>query len=47
MLAAWRRQRACFHHDWTTGQSWIENRLIEMGSRKMFWCRECGRTWFT
>lgn len=43
----WRRRRECFHHDRLTGQSWIESELIEMGARKMFWCTECGRTWFT
>lgn len=43
----WRRRRECFHHDRLTGQSWIEDRLINMGSQKMFWCTECGRTWFT
>lgn len=45
--ARWRDRRACFHHDHRTGTSWIGERLIEMGSRKMFWCRKCQRTWFT
>lgn len=46
MFAAWRKRRNCFHHDHRSGVSWIESRLIDMGSRKMFWCTDCGRTWF-
>lgn len=40
------KRRRCFHHDWTTGESWIKTRLINMGMGKMFWCRKCTRTWF-
>lgn len=42
----WRRMHDCFHHDRTTGESWIEGQLIDCGRRKMFWCRECDRAWF-
>lgn len=42
-----RKRRNCFHHDHVTGKTWIESRLINMGTQKMFWCIECGRTWFT
>lgn len=45
--ARWLRMRACFHHDRSTGTSWLGEQLIDGGMRKMFWCRMCGRTWFT
>lgn len=49
-LAAWirrvRRQGACWHHDRTHGHSWIDSHLINAGMGKMFWCRNCDRTWF-
>lgn len=51
------RQRDCWHHALprraTAGdlggpaKSYIESQLIETGMRKMFWCGECGKTWFT
>lgn len=51
MIGRWwrrRRKRAhCFHHDHRGGDSWLNSRLIETGMAKMFWCRNCGRTWFT
>lgn len=48
-----RRQRYCLHHD-TGGNpanthpavSWIEQRLIDAGRRKMLWCRTCLKHWF-
>jgi hypothetical protein len=45
VLKTWRKRRACFHHNHRTGESWIKSMLIDMGSRKLFWCDECGRTW--
>lgn len=45
-LKAWRARRRCFHHDQATGTSWITGQLIDTGMRKMWRCRECGRTWF-
>lgn len=42
-----RKRRECFHHAPSTGFSWIESRLIDTGMRKMFWCTQCGQTWFT
>jgi hypothetical protein len=53
-----RRRKNCWHHDrphWTQGvaesRSYIREELIEMGSRKRFWCSRaaggCGQMWFT
>lgn len=42
---AWRRKADCFHHNHRTGESWIANRLIDLGRRKMFWCIKCNKTW--
>lgn len=47
---AWTRRvskRMCMHHNRRTGESWIDDMLIEAGMRKMLWCRVCQRTWFT
>jgi len=44
-LAAWRKRRACFHHDWHTDTSWIDDFLADGGRAKHFSCRECGRYW--
>ncbi len=42
-----RRQRArCWHHDRRTGQSWVDEQLINTGARKMMWCRRCSKTEF-
>lgn len=53
-IRRWREQRACFHHDkggnpanTRPAISWIAEQLIDFGGRKMFWCTQCGRTWFT
>lgn len=40
----WRKRRACFHHDWRSGESWIKSQIIDQG-RKLFWCHRCGRRW--
>lgn len=52
-LRRWRERRSCFHHDIAgnpansrPAESWIEQRLIDLGRRKMFWCTHCDRTWF-
>jgi hypothetical protein len=54
----WHRRRArCFHHEHggnpantRPAHSWIQQQLIDLGRRKMFWCDEaqggCGKTWF-
>lgn len=53
-----RKRKHCFHHDIggnpansRPATSWIQQRLIEFGTRKVFWCDEqqggCGRTWFS
>jgi hypothetical protein len=57
MITWWRRRRArrdCFHHDiggnpanTRPAVSWIKQQLIDMGKRKMFWCTQCGQSWFT
>jgi hypothetical protein len=41
----WRVRRSCFHHEPRTGESFIDSMLIEMGSRKLYWCRHCGKHW--
>lgn len=41
----WRKRRACFHHDWRTGESWIKDQLVNTGTAKHFWCTHCGRYW--
>jgi hypothetical protein len=43
----WQTRRNCFHHDRRTGTSWVDERLIETGMRKMFYCRTCRKIWFT
>jgi len=43
----WQDRRACFHHAHTTGTSWIESELVDLGRRKRFWCNRCGRVWLT
>lgn len=48
LIERYRRRRVrkfCFHHDMRTGSSFIDQRLIETGKAKMFWCTECGKTW--
>lgn len=47
MIRRWRTQRAGFHHDWRTGQSWITGRLIDMGMPKLFACSRCEKRWIT
>ena len=44
-LTRWRERRRCFHHDHTTGQSWITGQLIHHGMGKLFRCKQCGRAW--
>lgn len=50
-----RHQRHCWHHDRITagtpltpprGESWINGVLVDLGRRKMFWCRVCKQRWF-
>jgi len=41
------RRRECFHHDPDTGESFVGQALIDLGRRKHWWCRRCGRDWFT
>lgn len=45
-LARRRKRKNCFHHDHSTGVSWIKSQLIETGMGKMFWCARCQQTWF-
>lgn len=40
-----RRRRSCFHHDRYTGTSWIEEQLINLGSQKLLWCKNCTKKW--
>lgn len=46
-VGGWRKRRWCFHHDHTTGTSWIKSQLLDVGRRKAFWCEDCGKTWVT
>lgn len=45
-----RNRRKCFHHNPTTGHSWIKSQLIELGKSKMYWCEKdlggCDKVWF-
>jgi hypothetical protein len=41
---AWRKRRQCFHHDPRTERSWIRPGQI-IDYRKLYRCRQCGRTW--
>lgn len=41
----WRKSRDCFHHDHSTGESWIVGTLIDLGRRKLWSCTKCGRRW--
>ena len=50
----WRKRHRCFHHDHggnpansRPAVSWIEQRIIDDGMRKLFWCKECGKAWVT
>jgi hypothetical protein len=45
VLTRWRRQRRCFHHDHTTGESWLTSFLIQNGMGKLFRCTRCFRAW--
>jgi hypothetical protein len=45
VLRRWRARRECFHHNCATGESFITGRLVDLGRRKLFTCRECGRRW--
>lgn len=44
-FTSWRKRRACFHHNHSTGESWVSGRLVDMGRAKHWTCRECGRYW--
>lgn len=51
-LAKRRKQKHCFHHEiggnpanTTPAFSWIEQRIIDAGRAKMFWCTECEKVW--
>lgn len=35
---AWRRRRGCFHHEPSTGESFIRSQLIESGTNKLWSC---------
>jgi len=41
-----KKQYDCMHHDLSTKDSWIKSALIDLGARKMFWCKRCGQVWF-
>ena len=47
LLANWRQRRNCWHHDHTTGQSWITGHIIDAGRAKLWRCSNCDRTWVT
>jgi hypothetical protein len=47
IIGRWRRQRSCWHHDHTTGQTWISGTLIDAGRAKLWHCTHCDRTWIT
>lgn len=42
-IADRRTQRRCFHHNHSTGKSWISGRIIDY--RKLWDCTRCGKTW--
>lgn len=46
-LAVTRSTRRCWHHAPSTGESYLTGTLIDLGSRKMWRCRECRGTWFS
>lgn len=35
----------CFHHDRKTGESSIEDQIVDLGRNKLFRCKECGEMW--
>ena len=45
MIRRWRKRRACFHHDHSTGTSWLLSQIID-GGRKHWWCTAGGKGWF-
>lgn len=42
-----RKQRACVHHNRSTGGTWLTGYLVDYGMGKIWYCRECGQTWKT
>lgn len=44
MFRTWRKRRRCFHHDNHTGESWVGRGSI-IDYRKLYACKNCGRTW--
>jgi hypothetical protein len=41
-----RREMAmCWHHSRSTGESWIQDTLIDLGRDKMFRCSQCQEIW--
>ncbi len=38
-------QRQCFHHDWLTGQTWVQSMLVDVGRAKHFRCSRCRKYW--
>lgn len=53
LLARLGTQRDCFHHERNISlngevraESWIKSELLDLGRRKRFWCRVCGKQWF-
>lgn len=47
-IKRWRMRRNCMHHRYRPGrghESWIESRLINTRTGKMFWCIKCGKVW--
>lgn len=45
-MLRWTAKSKCFHHDRRSGDSWINEMMIDFG-RKMFWCKKCRKTWFS
>lgn len=45
MIRRWLERRRCFHHNHTTGVSWITGELVDLGRAKLFRCVECGKVW--
>lgn len=46
------KQKYCMHHDIggnpansKPAVSWIEQRIIDLGRRKIFWCTKCLKSW--
>lgn len=37
----------CWHHDRRTGETWIQDRMVDLGRDKVFRCSRCNEIWLS